>query len=102
VPFAVDGIVVGRPHPRPPLHGAGPIRIRRFDDYVPALERARVVVDGDRRRDMILHDARDLAFAQGLELVEDEGLLDEVAGLVEWPVVLMGSFDESFWASRRK
>jgi glycyl-tRNA synthetase beta chain len=45
---------------------------------------------------MILHDAKDLAFAQGLELVEDEGLLEEVAGLVEWPVVLMGSFDETF------
>jgi glycyl-tRNA synthetase beta chain len=45
---------------------------------------------------MILHDAKDLAFAQGLELVEDEGLLEEVAGLVEWPVVLMGSFDEAF------
>ena len=42
---------------------------------------------------MILADAKNLAFAQGYELVEDEGLLAEVAGLVEWPVVLMGSFD---------
>src|SRR5215212_6674764 len=73
-----------------------PIRVRRFDDYAPALQRARVVLDADRRKDMILHDARDLAFAQGLELVEDEGLLEEVAGLVEWPVVLMGSFEERF------
>src|SRR6202023_2057582 len=47
---------------------------------------------------MILHDARNLAFAQGYELVEDAGLLAEVAGLVEWPVVLMGSFDEAFLA----
>ena len=74
----------------------GAIRVRRFDDYAPALERAKVVLDTDRRKDIILHDAQDLAFAQGLELVEDEGLLEEVAGLVEWPVVLMGSFDEAF------
>ena len=72
-----------------------PIQVRRFDDYVPALERAKVVLDADRRKDIILHDASDLAFAQGLELIEDEGLLEEVAGLVEWPVVLMGSFDEA-------
>ena len=55
-----------------------------------------MVLDPARRADMILADAKDLAFAQGYELVEDEGLLAEVAGLVEWPVVLMGSFDEAF------
>ena len=70
--------------------------MRRFDDYVRSLERAKVVLDADRRKDIILHDARDLAFARGFELVEDEGLLEEVAGLVEWPVVLMGTFDRSF------
>jgi glycyl-tRNA synthetase beta chain len=74
------------------------ILVRRFDDYVASLERAKVVLDADRRKDIILTDARNLAFARGLELVEDEGLLEEVAGLVEWPVVLMGSFDESFLA----
>jgi glycyl-tRNA synthetase beta chain len=74
------------------------IRVRRLDDYVPALEKAYVVLDAEKRRDIILHDARDLAFAQGLELVEDEGLLEEVGGLVEWPVTLMGSFDEAFLA----
>ena len=74
------------------------ISVRRLDDYVPALEKAFVVLDAEKRRDIILHDARDLAFAQGLELVEDEGLLEEVAGLVEWPVTLMGSFDEAFLA----
>jgi glycyl-tRNA synthetase beta chain len=57
-----------------------------------------VVLDPERRRDMILHDAKNLAFAQGYELVEDTGLLAEVAGLVEWPVVLMGSFDAAFLA----
>jgi glycyl-tRNA synthetase beta chain len=55
-----------------------------------------VVPDAERRRDIILTEAKHLAFAQGLELVEDDGLLTEVAGLVEWPVALLGSFDEKF------
>ena len=55
-----------------------------------------MVLDAERRRDIILAEAKHLAFAQGLELVEDDGLLAEVAGLVEWPVVLMGAFDRSF------
>ena len=72
------------------------IKVRRFDDYVQALEKARVVLDIDRRKQIIRTDAEQLAFAQGLDLIVDEGLLEEVAGLVEWPVVMMGSFDESF------
>lgn len=72
------------------------IRVRRFDDYVQSLEKAFVVLDADRRRNIILSDAKNMAFAQGLELVEDEGLLEEVAGLVEWPKVLVGSFSEAF------
>ena len=75
-----------------------PIQVRRFDDYVAALERAKVVLDPDRRKDIILAEAQNLAFASGLELVEDEALLEEVAGLVEWPVVLMGAFDAAFLA----
>ena len=75
-----------------------PFKVRRFDDYVAKLEKAKVVLDPERRREIILADAKNLAFAQGYELVEDEGLLAEVAGLVEWPVVLMGSFDEAFLA----
>ena len=71
----------------------GAIKVRRFDDYVAKLEAAKVVLDPARRADMIRTDAKNLAFAQGYELVEDEGLLAEVAGLVEWPVTLMGSFD---------
>jgi glycyl-tRNA synthetase beta chain len=96
VRFTVDGITSGDVTHGHRFMAPDPIRVRRFDDYVPALERAKVVLDADRRKDIILHDAKDLAFAQGLDLVEDEGLLDEVAGLVEWPVVLMGSFDETF------
>ncbi len=53
------------------------------------------MLDPERRRQSILTDAKNLAFAQGFELVEDEGLLTEVAGLVEWPVVLMGAFERS-------
>jgi glycyl-tRNA synthetase beta chain len=74
----------------------GAIEVRRFDDYVTKLKKAHVVLDAARRKEMILSDAKNLAFAQGYELIEDEGLLNEVAGLVEWPVVLMGSFDEVF------
>ena len=73
-----------------------PIHVRRFDDYVDALQKAKVVLDADRRKAIILADAKNLAFAHGLELVEDEGLLEEVAGLVEWPVVLMGEFEPAF------
>jgi glycyl-tRNA synthetase beta chain len=96
VRFDIDGIASGNVTKGHRFLAPGEIHVKRFDDYAPALERAKVVIDTDRRKDMILHDAKDLAFAQGLELVEDEGLLEEVAGLVEWPVVLMGSFDEAF------
>jgi glycyl-tRNA synthetase beta chain len=70
--------------------------VRRFEDYALKLAREFVIVDAATRVETIRTEARNLAFAQGLELIEDEGLLKETAGLVEWPVVLMGSFDESF------
>jgi glycyl-tRNA synthetase beta chain len=73
-----------------------PFTVRRFDDYIAKLHEAKVVLDSARRAEIILADAKNLAFAQGFELVEDEGLLAEVSGLVEWPVVLMGSFDKAF------
>lgn len=72
------------------------IKVWRFDDYVQALEKAKVVLDIDRRKEIIKADADNLAFAQGLTVIHDEGLLEEVAGLVEWPVVMMGSFDPAF------
>jgi glycyl-tRNA synthetase beta chain len=96
VPFDVDGIKAGDVTRGHRFLAPADFRVRRFADYAMGLERARVVIDPARRRDIILHDARDLAFAQGLELIEDAGLLEEVAGLVEWPVTLMGAFDESF------
>ncbi len=73
-----------------------PIVVKRLDDYLAKLEAAKVIADPVRRKDIILHEARQLCFTQGLELVEDEALAEEVAGLVEWPVPLMGSFEEEF------
>ncbi len=98
VPLVIDGLISGDTTRGHRFMAPTPIHTRRFDDYVAALERGKVVLDAARRSDIIRHDARDLAFAQGLEVFEDDALLAEVAGLVEWPVVLMGSFDESFLA----
>lgn len=96
VHFEIDGIKAGDITYGHRFLAPGPIHVRRFDDYVSKLEAAKVVLSTDRRKDIILHDAKSLAFAQGLDLVEDEALLEEVAGLVEWPTVLMGSFEERF------
>jgi glycyl-tRNA synthetase beta chain len=96
VHFAVDDVEAGMVTYGHRFLSPDPISVRRFDDYVAKLEKAKVVLDPERRRDIIRADAKNLAFAQGCEVVEDEGLLAEVAGLVEWPVVLMGSFDAAF------
>ncbi|MBD8893068.1 glycine--tRNA ligase subunit beta [Roseibium litorale] len=96
VPFEVDGIKVGKSTHGHRFLADEAFEVRRFDDYAPKLEKHKVVLDADRRKDMILHDAKDRALALGLELVEDEGLLEEVAGLVEWPVVLTGTFEDAF------
>jgi glycyl-tRNA synthetase beta chain len=96
VPFAVDGIAAGNETRGHRFLAPAPFTVRRFADYAQKLDKAKVVLDAERRRDIILTEAKQLAFAQGLELIEDDGLLSEVAGLVEWPVVLMGSFDEEF------
>jgi glycyl-tRNA synthetase beta chain len=96
VKFAVDGIEAGQTTFGHRFMAPAPISVRRFEDYEAKLLDAKVVLDPERRKDTILTDAKQLAFAQGFELVEDQVLLDEVAGLVEWPVVLMGSFDQEF------
>ncbi|RAZ80390.1 glycine--tRNA ligase subunit beta [Mesorhizobium atlanticum] len=96
VDFEIDGISAGNVTYGHRFHAPGPITVRRFDDYVAKLEAAKVVLDADRRKEIILADARNIAFANGLDLVEDEGLLEEVSGLVEWPVVLMGEFEQDF------
>ncbi len=73
-----------------------PLAISSFADYEAKLRAARVMLDSAERRDVILTGARGLAEAEGLALIEDGGLLDEVAGLVEWPAVLMGGIDEAY------
>jgi glycyl-tRNA synthetase beta chain len=96
VSFEIDGIAAGDVTWGHRFMAPQPFHVRRFDDYADALQKAKVVLDADRRKAIILADAKNLAFAQGLTLVEDEGLLEEVAGLVEWPVVLMGEFEAAF------
>lgn len=96
IPFEIDGIVAGNVTYGHRFHAPEAITVRRFEDYVSSLEKAKVILDAERRKDIILHDAKDLAFANGLDLVEDEGLLEEVSGLVEWPQVLIGTFEEDY------
>jgi glycyl-tRNA synthetase beta chain len=96
VKFAIDGIEAGQTTYGHRFMAPAAISVRRFDDYEAKLKAAKVVLDPQARKDIILADAKQLAFAQGFELVEDQVLLDEVSGLVEWPVVLMGSFDKEF------
>ncbi|MGA8003420.1 MAG: glycine--tRNA ligase subunit beta, partial [Pseudolabrys sp.] len=96
VPLDIDGIKGGDETRGHRFMAPMPFKVRRFEDYVAKLEKAKVVVDPARRANIILSDAKNLAFAQGYELVEDEGLLAEVAGLVEWPVTLTGTFDQAF------
>ena len=96
VDFEIDGIRSGNITYGHRFLAPEAITVRRFEDYASRLETAKVVLDADRRKEIILADARNLAFANGLDLVEDDGLLEEVSGLVEWPVVLMGEFEEDF------
>ncbi|WP_291865856.1 glycine--tRNA ligase subunit beta [Bradyrhizobium sp.] len=96
VKFSIDGIEAGQTTLGHRFMAPAAISVRRFEDYEAKLLDAKVVLDPQRRKDAILTDAKQLAFAQGFELVEDQVLLDEVSGLVEWPVVLMGSFDPEF------
>src|SRR5471032_1050396 len=96
VKFAIDGTEAGQTTFGHRFMAPAPIAVRRFEDYEAKLLDAKVVLDPERRKDVILAEAKTLAQAQNFDLVEDQGLLDEVAGLVEWPVVLMGSFDPEF------
>jgi glycyl-tRNA synthetase beta chain len=96
VKFAIDGIEAGQTTYGHRFMAPAAINVRRFDDYESKLKAAKVILDPQARKNIIQTDARQLTFAQGFELVEDQVLLDEVSGLVEWPVVLMGSFDQEF------
>ncbi|WP_182084700.1 glycine--tRNA ligase subunit beta [Aureimonas sp. ME7] len=96
VDFEVSGIRSGDRTVGHRFHAPAEFKVRRFEDYISQLEKAYVVLDAERRKEIIRTDADNLAFAQGLEVVPDDGLLEEVSGLVEWPVVLVGQFDEAF------
>jgi glycyl-tRNA synthetase beta chain len=96
VPFEFAGVTSGNVTRGHRFLSHGPIEVRRFDDYEEKLRRAHVILDAAERKEIILHDARNAAFAQRLALVEDAGLLDEVVGLAEWPVVLVGGIEDEF------
>ncbi|MDB5522737.1 MAG: Glycine--tRNA ligase beta subunit [Rhizobium sp.] len=96
IPFEIDGITASNLTYGHRFHAPEAITVKRFSDYVSKLEKAKVVLDAERRKEIILSDARNITFASGLDLVEDEGLLEEVSGLVEYPHVLMGTFEEDY------
>jgi glycyl-tRNA synthetase beta chain len=96
VPLSVDGIEAGNTTEGHRFMGNGRFTVTGFDDYVVKLKRAHVVLDTAEREAAIWQGAQNLAFAAGMEVVPDAGLLAEVAGLVEWPVPLMGRIGEAF------
>jgi glycyl-tRNA synthetase beta chain len=97
VPFEIEGIKSGNETEGHRVMGRGPFKVRRFDDYEDVLKnKGRVILDREERKEIILTDAKQLCAAQNLELVDDIGLLEEVAGLAEHPVVIMGDMDPSF------
>ncbi|QOG21284.1 MULTISPECIES: glycine--tRNA ligase subunit beta [Bradyrhizobium] len=98
VKFEVDGIEAGQTTYGHRFMAPDAISVRRFEDYEAKLKAAKVILDPQARKDIIFEDAKELTFAQGFELVEDQVLLDEVSGLVEWPVVMMGSFEQEYLA----
>jgi glycyl-tRNA synthetase beta chain len=96
VPFEIEGIVAGDRTAGHRFMAPKAFSVSGFEDYAAKLKRAHVVLDAAERADHIWQDATNMAFAAGLEVVEDRGLLAEVAGLVEWPVVLMGEIGKDF------
>ena len=96
VPFEVEGLKAGNETRGHRFMAPDAFSVKHFDDYASQLDKAFVMLDAERRKETIVSEAKNLAFAQGLELVEDAGLLEEVSGLVEWPTVLMGEFEKDF------
>lgn len=96
VPLGIEGVSDGDVTHGHRFMAPGPITVTSFEDYEAQLARAFVTIDPAARAEKIAHDAAQLAFAQGLEVVEDAALLAEIAGLVEWPVVLMGAIGADF------
>ncbi|WP_170437965.1 glycine--tRNA ligase subunit beta [Ruegeria arenilitoris] len=96
VPMEIDGITAGDTTEGHRFMAPGRFAVTGFEDYAAKLKRAFVVLSPEERAEHIWNDAQNMAFAAGLEVVEDKSLLAEVAGLVEWPVVLMGQIDDEF------
>ncbi len=96
VPLDVDGITSGNTTKGHRFMAPAAFAVSSFDDYEAKLKRANVVLRAEERAETIWHDATNQAFALGLEVVEDKGLLAEVSGLVEWPVVLLGAIGDDF------
>ncbi|MGA1232599.1 MAG: glycine--tRNA ligase subunit beta [Lutimaribacter sp.] len=96
VALDIDGIQAGNTTEGHRFLGDGRFAVSSFDDYAAKLKRNFVLLDASARAETIWGEASNMAFAQGMELMEDPALLAEVAGLVEWPVVLMGQIDEAF------
>jgi glycyl-tRNA synthetase beta chain len=96
VPMDVDGIAAGNTTRGHRFMGPAAFSVTSFDDYEAKLKRAKVMLRAEERANSIWQDATTQAFANGFDVVEDRGLLAEVAGLVEWPVVLMGRIDDQF------
>ncbi|MGA1633311.1 MAG: glycine--tRNA ligase subunit beta [Gemmobacter sp.] len=96
VPVAVEGIAAGDTTAGHRFMAPARFRVAGFEDYARKLAAAKVVLDHDRRAGQIAADAETMAFARGLAVVPDAALLAEVAGLVEWPVVLMGAIAPEF------
>ncbi|WP_086618417.1 glycine--tRNA ligase subunit beta [Erythrobacter tepidarius] len=96
VPCEIGGIAAGRKTIGHRFHASGPITIDSADDYAAKLREAFVIVNHEERQDIIRTGAAKVAAAAGLTLVADEGLVVENAGLTEWPVPLLGRFDEAF------
>jgi glycyl-tRNA synthetase beta chain len=96
VPFEFAGVTSGNVTYGHRFLSSGPITVRRFDDYVDALRKAHVILDADQRKAHIFEGVKQAAFVHGLEMIPDEGLLDEVAGLAEYPQVLIGAIEDQF------
>lgn len=96
VDLEIDGIRAGNTTEGHRFMGGGRFAVSSFEDYEAKLRRDHVILDAQQRADHIWHEATSQAFAAGLEVVEDQRLLAEVAGLVEWPVVLLGQIDKDF------
>lgn len=96
VPFEINGIASGHETRGHRFLGPGPFKVKSFADYKEKLESHHVILDPAKRAAAISEQAHALAKEAKLELVEDEALMAENAGLTEWPVVLMGSFEKAF------